>query len=126
MRILLVDDDQLVRETIRATLKNLGHEVVEAADAEGAMGQLTNTIGVQVVLTDFDMGRGKNGLELGAWVRAHRAGNVRVILMSGDTGRITKWLAEPKQNTFTFRPDYKLDKPFTLNELKVALTPQVG
>lgn len=62
MKILLVDDEKNIRQTLSATLKSWGHDVISAATLEEA----THTLKSQVfdfMLTDFKLDS-KNGIEL--------------------------------------------------------------
>ena len=54
-RVLIVDDDVAIRETIRFVLEDAGHHVVEAGDGLSALNQLRTTIQPTVVLLDFMM-----------------------------------------------------------------------
>jgi DNA-binding NtrC family response regulator len=54
LRVLVVDDEPLIRWSLAETLAHSGHEVIEAGDAMGALRTLNNTQeSVDVVLLDF-------------------------------------------------------------------------
>ena len=54
LRVLVVEDEALIRWSIAETLAHSGHTVVEAANASGAMRALTETHEpIDVVLLDF-------------------------------------------------------------------------
>lgn len=82
MRILLVDDDPLVRETLVSGLERLGHVVSHASNAEAAL-RLLDQPGppVGLLITDHVM-PGMTGVELGEHVAARRPG-LPMVLMSG-------------------------------------------
>ena len=61
--VLLVDDDQRVRETIRMMLEHAGHRVVEAESAEDAINQFSTMESVDLLVSDLQM-PGLSGLEL--------------------------------------------------------------
>jgi two-component system nitrogen regulation response regulator NtrX len=61
-RVLIVDDDELVRRSVRRTVKREGHEVLEAGSAEEAT-ELLQHEPVDVVLLDIHL-PGRSGLEL--------------------------------------------------------------
>ncbi|MEZ5660097.1 MAG: response regulator [Burkholderiaceae bacterium] len=63
MRILLVDDDRLVRSTLAAGLTDRGHDVLDAESAEEALG-LLGVRTVDIVISDIEM-PGLGGLALG-------------------------------------------------------------
>ncbi len=55
-KILAVDDSASMRQMVSFTLKSAGHEVIEAADGEEALGK-ARTSKVDLVLTDVNMPR---------------------------------------------------------------------
>jgi len=55
--VLLVDDEQLVRDGTAAMLRELGHHVVEAGGAGEALEKLQEGLQVDVVVTDYKMPR---------------------------------------------------------------------
>ncbi len=68
-RILIIDDDAALRDSIGETLRDLGHEVAEAADGEIGLSRLTETPPIQAVLLDLRM-PGLDGLEVLRRMRA--------------------------------------------------------
>jgi two-component system, chemotaxis family, chemotaxis protein CheY len=85
-RILLVDDDQGVRESIRGLLKAYGHTVVVAVDGEDGLNSFIDTGPYDLIVSDYQMPN-MDGLELLAAVRADLRFEkpVPFILMSGNT-----------------------------------------
>ena len=61
--ILLVDDDNEVREITRAMLHELGHRVLEAGSGGAALDILQREPGVELLIVDFAM-PGMNGAEV--------------------------------------------------------------
>ncbi len=51
-KVLLVDDDKLVRNVVRVVLEAEGHTVREAADGEGAL-EVADAFGPDVVVLDL-------------------------------------------------------------------------
>jgi len=95
LRVLLVEDETLVRMTTAEMLADLGHEVLEAATAEEALDQLDGA--VDLVITDIGL-PGTDGLTLAATAR-QRAPALPVIVATGqlpprDTNGFV-WLAKP-------------------------------
>lgn len=61
--VLLVDDEDAVRQTVRRYLRQAGHTVIEATSpAEAA--PLTRIDGLSLVLTDLDLGQGGTGIDV--------------------------------------------------------------
>jgi CheY-like chemotaxis protein len=87
--ILLVEDNESVREVIRTCLEAGGYYCSEVADGEAAREWLQTEKPIDLILTDHDMPRLK-GLELLQWVHTHpEFTHLPVILYSGEmTGEL--------------------------------------
>jgi signal transduction histidine kinase len=113
--VLLVEDDDDIRATIRAMLRDLGHSVIEAASADEAE-TLADIPGVDVVLSDIMLAGGRTGLDL-ARALAARPHPPRIHLMTSrpatDAVRTTAEAEFPL-----------LAKPFALPELARHLAPE--
>ncbi|WP_413626730.1 response regulator [Luteibacter sp. Lutesp34] len=68
LKILAVDDDSLVRETLRAMLEDMGHVVVAAESAKHAIVAFETPGQFDLLVTDFSM-PGMTGAELAEAVR---------------------------------------------------------
>ena len=79
-QILVVDDDQSVRESVTMSLRAAGYDVVAAGDGFRALSQLKTNL-PDVVLTDLDM-PGMSGFELLSVVR-RRFPQISTVAMSG-------------------------------------------
>ena len=53
LRILVVDDELLIRWSVSETLSAAGHSVMQASDGRSAIAALTSTDDVDVVLLDY-------------------------------------------------------------------------
>ncbi|MET0534059.1 MAG: ATP-binding protein [Steroidobacter sp.] len=80
-RILLVDDEKLVRESANDMLTDLGFTVIEAESAEAALQQLEGGLQVDILVTDHLM-PGMSGVELVHAVR-ERWPRIRAVIVSG-------------------------------------------
>jgi CheY-like chemotaxis protein len=80
--ILVVDDEPEVRETIVAMLAECGLQIIEAADAKGALARFKEHPEICVVFTDVTMPGALNGCDLAQEVKTLRP-DVKVILTSG-------------------------------------------
>jgi DNA-binding response OmpR family regulator len=85
--ILIVEDDDDIRETLAEVLRDEGHEVLVAADGEGALPILEADGGrIDLIVLDLMMPR-MNGFELREVQLAHPAwADIPVIVLTaGDT-----------------------------------------
>ena len=104
--ILLVDDDETVRETSADMLQELGYGVVQASNGNEALEVLASHRGVDVMVTDIRM-PGMSGLELSD-LASNRFCSLKIILTSG------YFLPQPISRRF-------LQKPFRTNDLDEAI-----
>jgi DNA-binding NtrC family response regulator len=112
MKVLVVDDEQLVRWFLERTLKKWGHEVVSVSNAREALAKI-NRDTFDVVFTDLRMPDG-NGSSLLKEVSEKTGKAVKVIVCSAF---ITAEMAED----FKSRGILTLKKPFKLAELENTL-----
>ena len=110
--ILLVEDDPVLRESIRAQLRDLGHAVIETDNVAEAV-RLAQVPDVTLVLTDVMLADGGTGLELSqALVDAGLDLPLRAITGLPENDLVRQSLA---------RKHPVLSKPFTLAALKSHL-----
>lgn len=115
-RVLVIDDDQLVREMVCQMLHRLGHETRELSGGQAVLdGAVVDD--VDVVITDIFMPNGE-GMETIRTLRNTQPG-LRLIAMSGAGGWETgnSWLSMAE----ALGADASLTKPFTSDELSKAL-----
>ncbi len=108
LSILLVDDEELVRQGTAEMLRGLGHRIREAEGGAAALTILASHPGIDVIVTDYKMPR-MDGAELARRVRQERPG-MPMLLISGYTGAADPIAGLPR-----------LNKPFGLVELAHAL-----
>lgn len=89
-RVLLVDDDVLVRNVVRLFLERAGHAVAEAADGVEAL-EAFDTERPDVVVTDLRMPR-MNGLEMMMEMRRRWPAAPVVAMSGGGSGDAECWL----------------------------------
>jgi DNA-binding NtrC family response regulator len=110
-RVLIIDDERSILDTVQVLLRGEGFDVVTAQSARDALQRISD-IAPDIVLTDIRM-PGVTGLEVLASMRAHDA-EVPVILM---TAQASLQSAVQAVNEGAF---YYLQKPFSNAEM-VAL-----
>jgi DNA-binding NtrC family response regulator len=88
-RVLVVDDEALIRMAMADHLESAGFAVLEAANAADAMAILSRPdCGIDLVFSDVRMPGELDGIGLGKWVLQNYP-DVPVILASGETGKAT-------------------------------------
>jgi signal transduction histidine kinase/CheY-like chemotaxis protein len=83
-RILLVDDEAMVRETLAVSLEDAGYAVMRAADGAAALDLLGSPVAIDILVTDLSM-PGIDGLEVIRQAQRQRAG-LPAVLLTGYAG----------------------------------------
>ncbi len=112
LRILIADDEPMIREVLEMYLSEDNHTVESAADGREALEKFKKG-NYDIVLTDRSMPE-MNGDELAVAVKQHRP-NVPVVLLTG-FGELMKADGEKPEGV-----DAIISKPFTLDSLRGAL-----
>jgi PAS domain S-box-containing protein len=112
LRVLFVEDDELVRVSTAELLRTFGLDVAEAQDAEQAM-RMLNDGTFDVLLTDVGLA-GASGIELALDARA-RQPDIRVIFVTGSDAQLSAEQQSQLQQAAQLR------KPFDPLELIDAL-----
>lgn len=110
MRILIVEDDEVIREGIGEYLREFNYTVIEAKDGREALEKFDSSI--NLVILDIQIPF-KNGLEVLKEIR--KKSNLPVLMLTafGDE--------EFKIEAFTHLADGYMEKPFSLPVLKVRI-----
>jgi CheY-like chemotaxis protein len=85
MKILVVEDEPLIRLGVVSLVEEAGFEVLEAGNADEAIRIIESTDGIGVIVTDVDMPGSMDGIKLAHFVR-HRWPPIRLIVISGQAG----------------------------------------
>jgi signal transduction histidine kinase len=115
LRILIVDDEPTVLETLADTLAEDGHTVLSAGSGRDALALLDGGERVDLVITDLGM-PGMTGWELARALRT-RWPDLPVGLISGWTNSADFSAEEASHVAFV------VAKPYTLGALRTALAP---
>ena len=110
--VLLVEDNDDIRASLRDMLMGLGHSVIEAASADEATALLANLPDIALILSDIQLVGEATGLDLARRV----GGNVPLVLMTSlpsehETFRAAQTLAPV------------LRKPFGSDDLAALISP---
>ena len=110
-RVLVVDDQEDVREAAAAQLEALGYRVVQAANADIALGVLGNCDSVDLLMVDYAM-PGTSGIDLASAARA-KCPNLPVLIVTGyaDTAFINGRIPRARL----------MKKPYRMAELAAAI-----
>ncbi len=110
--VLLVEDDDKVRDVVRKQLSALGCAVLEAESGHEAADMIENIPAIAIVLSDIVMPGGMDGRALARFVRRFRP-ELPVVLMSGYADKAATGLEDSALPV--------LAKPFTQELLLEAL-----
>lgn len=113
LRILVVDDEQLVRWFLERALKKWGHEVVTASNINEAL-KTINGGGFDVLFTDLRMPEG-NGADLLDRLSEIARKKPKVVVCSA-------FITADMARDFKSKGYLTLKKPFKLSELQDAVS----
>ena len=120
-KILVVEDEDAIREVVALNLRLAGYEVTEAASAEQALAVFSPSAGFDVAVLDI-MLPGMNGFSLCETIRRDSA-SIGIIMISAKT------LETDKIKGLSIGADDYMTKPFSVSELLArveALVRRVG
>ncbi len=113
MRLLLVEDDPLLRESLTLALRHAGYKVDAAVDGVAADAALTTKEAYSVVVLDLGLPR-MEGLQVLSALRARRDSTPVLILTAMDE-------VDTKVRALDRGADDYLVKPFSIAELEARL-----
>lgn len=109
--ILVVEDDPEVRELLELLLKGEGHHVMTAADGVRALDiVMRGSFRPDLLLADYNLPNGMNGLEVAAKLRVKLRREIPVIILTGDISTGTL-------RSIAQQGCIQLNKPVKLDEL---------
>ena len=111
-RVLLVDDEALIRRLASGMAPRLRAEIVTAASADEALA-IASAMRIDALVADVLLGDGPDGIELARQIGARQPG-IAVILMSGYTADDYALDGLPSDTQF-------LNKPFSSHSLAHCL-----
>ncbi len=101
-RILVVDDDLDVRETVTSTLSDMGYEVIDVSSSAAALEFLRGPQHVDLLFSDIVMA-GMNGVDLARVVRQEFP-RVKILLTSGFPARGSTAASAAEEFPFLAKP----------------------
>ena len=113
MKILVVEDNQLILKVIETKLKKEGYEVINCENGKEAIERITDSL-PDLVITDIMLPY-NSGLEIVNFVKEKLQKNIPVIVLSG--------LGQEKtiEEAFKLGADDYMTKPFSLSELLMRI-----
>ena len=113
MKILIVEDNQLILKVIETKLKKEGYEVINCENGKEAIERITDSL-PDLVITDIMLPY-NSGLEIVNFVKEKLQKNIPVIVLSG--------LGQEKtiEEAFKLGADDYMTKPFNLSELLMRI-----
>ncbi len=109
--ILVVEDDPEVRELLEIFLKDEGHQAATASDGATALTLVARgEIRPDIILADYNLPNGMNGLEVAARLQESLGYKVPAIVLTGDTSTGTL-------RQIALGSSVRLSKPVKLTEL---------
>jgi two-component system CheB/CheR fusion protein len=113
--ILVIEDDPEVRELLELLLTEKGHRAAAAPDGAAALELVAQgTVLPDLILADFNLPHGMNGLQVAAKLREKLHHHIPVVILTGDIS--TNTLRE-----ISHEDCVHLNKPVKLNELRQVI-----
>lgn len=116
-KVLLVEDDALIRRAVASKLKKEGLEVIDCTDGKDGLEKLRSEM-PDIVLTDVMLPY-VSGLELVSEVKTIAEKDIRVIVFS------TLGQEKAVREAFDLGADDYITKPFSLTELIIRIKKQL-
>jgi two-component system phosphate regulon sensor histidine kinase PhoR len=112
VRILVIDDEKVIREGVERALSKRGYQITKAEDGDLGLAMLKEQ-DFDIVLTDLMM-PGLDGFGVLDWIRENKP-RTQVIVITG-FATVTKAVSAMKQGAFDF-----VGKPFTPDYIRVVV-----
>ncbi len=116
--MLVVEDDDQVREVTLRRLESLGYAAIAAKTGPDAVDRLASDGGVRLVLSDVVMPGGMTGYDVARWVASNKP-DIKVVMCSGYAEK-DRGGGQPIDNAVL------LGKPYTRDQLAQALNDALG
>ena len=120
--ILLIDDDELLRDTVMQMLELDGHRVSEAATGDAGLRTFASTPGIDLVITDILM-PGTDGTRVIVKLRQGKP-NLPIIAISGGRRALSPEFS--LETAAVAGASLQLAKPFGRRELQDAVKTVLG
>jgi signal transduction histidine kinase/CheY-like chemotaxis protein len=88
--VLVVEDDQAVRDATRMLLKVNGYRVTAVSSLAEALQKTSNGAGLDLLVTDYHLSQGETGIEIIKELRERLRVPLKAVLITGDTSSAIK------------------------------------
>ncbi|MBF0118104.1 MAG: response regulator [Desulfobacterales bacterium] len=123
-KILIMDDEDDIREVIAKLLNYLGYKAVQTKDSYEAIYEYTKAIEIKepydVVVLDLTMAYGLNGIDTLKRLREMNP-NIKGIICTGYSN-----VSDIEEKLKEAQIDHIIHKPFKINELEIVLSKVLG
>jgi PAS domain S-box-containing protein len=118
-KILVVEDEPLVRGLVTSALQDVGYTTIEAFDGAGGLEHLRSDTRIDLLVTDVGLPGGLNGRQLAEAGRLMRPG-LKVLFMTGYAFHAAagNWQLEPGMEI--------INKPFAIDKLASRVQAIIG
>jgi CheY-like chemotaxis protein len=108
-RVLLVDDEAVVRFVTAEALRDQGFDVTEASNSTEALALFEKTHHFAILFTDVNMPGGMDGVELASMIR-HLDPDIPILIASGFALNLEPRLGEVSSPVIFVHKPYNLEK----------------
>lgn len=119
VKILVIDDDAVNQDVVKAMLGNMQYESIPATDGSSGLKLLAETEDLKAVLLDWQMPE-MNGIEVLKKIRSSKFKNIPVVMLTGeDKAEKVKEALEAGADNYIVKP---FDEKTLSSKLRQALT----
>jgi CheY-like chemotaxis protein len=108
LKVLVVEDDEMVRDYARVVLTALGYQPLAVGDGSAALRALEENLDIRILLTDIGLPGGMSGPALAAEARRRRPG-LPVLFASGSVDSAGRAERIPDGETVLAKPYRKAE-----------------
>lgn len=119
-RVLVIDDDDTIRDSIAKILTALGYRVTKAENGMMAMSLLA-TDSYNVVVTDLEMPL-LNGYRLCTWLKKKSPDTKLIIMSSGCEAEVAEFMTTGLVDRWMFKPFGVSELSCVFNDLGLPIT----
>ena len=102
-KLLVVEDEAIIRLLLTDILEDEGHHVTEADSADNALALLEAGLQVHALITDIAMPGNQDGFGLIGWLR-HQRPDLPIVVVTGQAVSIDVSALNPKVAAVIYKP----------------------